>query len=107
MFLKLFSSWLDEIKALNKQVKLEPRSTLLRFCDKLYPPDPALLQEEYARSDNTETPTAALLQNGMEMEKEEETQDSEKPVSTSATVVSKVQNGGVARHAKDELGNWC
>ena len=28
---------------------LEPRSTLFRFCVKFYPPDPALLQEEYTR----------------------------------------------------------
>ena len=38
----------------------------------------------------------------MEMENKEETQDSEKLVSTSATVVSKVQNGGVARNAKGQ-----
>ena len=54
------------------------------------------------RSGNTETPTAVLLHNGMEMENTEETQDSEKRVTTSATVVSKVQNGGVARHAKGQ-----
>lgn len=40
--------WLDELKVINKQVK-EPRSTLFRFCVKFYPPDPALLQEEYTR----------------------------------------------------------
>ena len=38
----------------------------------------------------------------MEMENKEGTQDSEKPVSTSATVVSKVQNGGVARYARGQ-----
>ena len=27
----------------------DPRSTLFRFCVKFYPPDPALLQEEYTR----------------------------------------------------------
>ena len=48
------------------------------------------------------TPTAVLLHNGMEMENTEETQDSEKLVSTSATIVSKVQNGGVARHTKGQ-----
>ena len=36
----------------------------------------------------------------MEMENTEETQDSEKLVS--ANIVSKVQNGGVARHAKGQ-----
>ena len=38
----------------------------------------------------------------MEMENTEETQDSEKLVSTSGTIVSKVQNGGVATHAKGQ-----
>ncbi|KAL9964479.1 hypothetical protein ACROYT_G028125 [Oculina patagonica] len=40
--------WLDDIKPINKQVK-DLRSTLFRFCVKFYPPDPALLQEEYTR----------------------------------------------------------
>lgn len=38
----------------------------------------------------------------MEMENKEEEQDSEKLSSASATVVSKVQNGGVARHANGQ-----
>ncbi|XP_015770315.1 PREDICTED: uncharacterized protein LOC107348764 [Acropora digitifera] len=55
------------------------------------------------RSQVIQTPTAVLLHNGMENTKE--TQDSEKLVCTSATVVSKVQNGGVARHAKGSRGS--
>lgn len=40
--------WLDDIKPINKQVR-DLRSTIFRFCVKFYPPDPALLQEEYTR----------------------------------------------------------
>lgn len=43
-----------------------------------------------------------MLHNGTEMENKEEEQDSEKLSSASATVVTKVQNGGVARHANGQ-----
>ena len=28
---------------------IDPQATIFRFCVKFYPPDPALLQEEYTR----------------------------------------------------------
>ncbi|XP_044170655.1 FERM, ARHGEF and pleckstrin domain-containing protein 2-like isoform X1 [Acropora millepora] len=71
----------------------------------ILPSPPPELTDEFEKSGNTETPTAVLLHNGMEMENTEETQDSEKLVSTSATIVSKVQNGGVTRHAKGSRGS--
>ena len=56
--LKVFIKWITECVVENTNIFqiycnfclfLDLRSTIFRFCVKFYPPDPALLQEEYTR----------------------------------------------------------
>ena len=52
------------------------------------------------RTDDTEMPIAVVLHNGVQTENKEARSDSENLTSTSSTLVTKVQNGGVAGLSK-------
>ena len=50
------------------------------------------------RSEETETPSVVVPHNGVQTENKEAKGDSEKLNITCSSIVTKVQNGGVARH---------
>ena len=57
------------------------------------------------RSEETETPSVVVPHNGVQTENKEAKGDSEKLNITCSSIVTKVQNGGVARHGTGRC-NW-